>query len=199
MTSRIRFGILFAALASISISDRAWSDTFGSGARAFDIQFVTIGNPGNPADTTGTPNPAGSVEYTYRMGKFEISEQMIDKANASGALSITTAALGPDKPAISVSWNEACRFVNWLNTSSGNPPAYKFTIQPGEAGYSANANIELWTFSDPGYNPNNLYRNSLARYFLPSAARVVQGGLLRPDQRRLLQLPHRERQCTRRY
>ena len=33
---------------------------------------------------------------------------------------------------------------------------------------SANANIQLWTVSDAGYNPNNLYRNSLARYFLPS-------------------------------
>ena len=43
-----------------------------------------IGNPGNAADTTGNPNPAGSVPYTYRMGKFEISEQMIDKANAAG-------------------------------------------------------------------------------------------------------------------
>ena len=28
--------------------------------------------------------------------------------------------------------------------------------------------FELWTISDAGYNPNNLYRNSLARYFLPS-------------------------------
>ena len=58
--------------------------------------------------------------------------------------------------------------MNWLNTSTGSTPAYKFAIQPGEVGYSANANIELWTISDAGYNPNNLYRNSLARYFLPS-------------------------------
>ena len=134
----------------------------------FDIEFVTIGNPGNAADTTGNPNPAGSVPYTYRMGKFEISEQMIDKANALGGLGITKDTRGPDKPATSVSWNEAARFVNWLNTSTGSTPAYKFAIQPGEVGYSANANIELWTISDAGYNPNNLYRNSLARYFLPS-------------------------------
>ncbi|MEX0610642.1 MAG: SUMF1/EgtB/PvdO family nonheme iron enzyme, partial [Pirellulales bacterium] len=68
-----------------------------------------------------------------------------------------------------VSWFEAARFVNWLNTSTGSTPAYKFAIQPGEVGYSARANIQLWTISDAGYNPANLFRNSLAKYFLPSA------------------------------
>ena len=39
--------------------DRVLADTFGSGANTFNIDFVHIGNPGNPADTTGSPNPAG--------------------------------------------------------------------------------------------------------------------------------------------
>lgn len=157
------------SVVSVSVNGRpAAADTFGSGANTFDIDFVSIGNPGNAADTTGKPNPAGSVPYSYRMGKFEISEQMIDKANSLGGLSISKATRGPDKPATTVSWNEAARFVNWLNTSTSSPPAYKFAIQPGEAGYDAYSNIQLWTISDAGYNPNNLYRNSLARYFLPS-------------------------------
>jgi formylglycine-generating enzyme required for sulfatase activity len=150
------------------LSTFARGDTFGNGVNTFTIEFVTIGNAGNAADTTGTPNPAGSVAYIFRMGQFEISEQMINKANAEGALGITKDTRGADKPATSVSWNEAARFVNWLNTSSGSPPAYKFAIQPGEAGYNATANIELWAPNDAGYDPNNLYRNSLARYFLPS-------------------------------
>ena len=145
-----------------------WPTRSAAGRTRSTSSSSRIGNPGNAADTTGNPNPAGSVPYTYRMGKFEISEQMIDKANAVGGLGITKDTRGPDKPATSVSWNEAARFVNWLNTSSGSTPAYKFAIQPGEVGYNANANIELWTISDAGYNPNNLYRNSLARYFLPS-------------------------------
>ena len=45
---------------------------------------MTIGNPGNPPDAN--PNPAGSVPYSYRIGKYEISEQMIEKANAESAL-----------------------------------------------------------------------------------------------------------------
>jgi hypothetical protein len=142
-------------------------DTFGSGANTFDIQFVTIGDPGNVADTTGAPNPAGSVGSVYRIGKYETSEQMIDKANALAGLGITKITSGPDKPGI-MSWNEAARFVNWLNASTGSMPAYKFALQPGEAGYIGNAEIQLWSPSDAGYNPNNLYRNRLARYFLPS-------------------------------
>ncbi len=143
--------LLVAALLCIASANRAAADTFGSGANTFDIEFVSIGNPGNAADTTGAPNPAGSVPYTYRMGKFEISEQMIEKANTLGGLSITKTIRGPDKPATQVSWNEVARFVNWLNTSTGSMPAYKFVIQPGEVGYNANANIELWTISDAGY------------------------------------------------
>jgi hypothetical protein len=147
-----------------------FGDTFGSGANAFNIDFVTIGNPGNAADTTGDPNPAGNVPYVFRMGQFEISEQMIDKANALGGLGILRFDIvAPNQPIIQVAWNQAARFVNWLNTSSGSPPAYKFAVQPGQAGYDAYADIQLWTASDTGYNPSNLYRNSLARYFLPSA------------------------------
>jgi hypothetical protein len=171
LTRRRRSRVCAAMVALIvgtMFTGTARADTFGSGANTFDIEFVTIGNPGNAADTTGDPNPAGKVDYVYRIGKFEISEQMIDKANASGGLGITKDTRGPNKPATSISWNEAARFVNWLNVSRGSVRAYKFDIQPGEVGYDANANIELWTSSDVGYNPNNLYRNSLARYFLPS-------------------------------
>ena len=92
---------------------RSLADVFGGGANSFAIEFVTIGNPGNPPDTTGNPNPAGSVPYVYRMGKYEISEQMIEKANALGGLGITLADMtpyggnGPNKPATGVTWFEA--------------------------------------------------------------------------------------------
>jgi len=137
----------------------AHADPFGSGANAFDVDFVTIGNPGNADDTTGNPNPVGQVDTTYRIGQFEISEDMIDKANAIGGLGITHNNRGANKPATSISWFEAAQFVNWLNTASGSTPAYKF---------DTGGNFQLWQSSDAGFNPNNLYRNSQARYFLPS-------------------------------
>ncbi len=165
--------IAFVSLA-LSYASASNADTFGSGANTFNIDFVTIGNPGNPTDMTGSPNPAGSVPYTYNMGMYDVSRDMITKANALGNLGIPLFDMTPyggngvNRPATGVSWNEAARFVNWLDTSTGSPPAYKFALQPGDTGYSSNANIQLWTPSDPGYNPNNLYRNSQAHYFLPS-------------------------------
>jgi len=149
-------------------SARADTIGFGSGANQFNMEFVEIGAPGNAADTTGDPNPAGAVPYVFNMGKFEVSEDMINKANAEGTLGITTDTPGANKPATSVSWNQAARFVNWLNTSQGFSPAYKFANQPGDGGYNANADIELWTGSDAGFDSSNPFRNTGARYFLPS-------------------------------
>jgi formylglycine-generating enzyme required for sulfatase activity len=145
----------------------AFADTFGSGANQFDIDFRTIGNAGNAADTS--PAGYGAVGYTYRIGTYEVSRDMITKYNAlGGGPTLTMSDMTPyggngaDKPATGVSWNEAARFVNWLNTSKGYSAAYKFTT----SGF--NDNIALWTISDAGYNAANPFRNSNAYYFLPS-------------------------------
>jgi hypothetical protein len=42
---------------------------FGSGGNQFSMDFVPIGSPGNAADTTGNPNPAGAVGYAYRWAR----------------------------------------------------------------------------------------------------------------------------------
>lgn len=186
MTYALRMLSLAATAAmavAVSRSADARTVTFGSGANEFTIEFVTIGNPGNPADTTGNPNPAGAVSYVYDIGKYEVSRGMVEKANAAGGLGITMSTMvttpgysDPDRPATGISWNEATRFVNWLNTSQGHTPAYKHAIQPRDPDYvisnsvnaTPNANILLWEPGDPGYNAANPFRNSNARYFLPS-------------------------------
>jgi formylglycine-generating enzyme len=136
----------------------ARGDRFGEGdsAFAFEIEFVPIGAPGNPPDAL--PNPAGAVSYPFRMGKYEVSTQMIFVANALGNLGISYDQRDFAKPATGVSWYEAARFVNWLNTSTGHPPAYRF---------DANGAFQLWRPTDPGYDPANAFRNRGARYFLP--------------------------------
>ena len=136
--------------------------------------FVEIGNPGNAADTSGTPilpgsisypRSPGSVDYTYNIGKYEVSRDIITKANAEGNLGITLYDMtsyggnGVYKPATGISWYQAAQFVNWLNTSTGGTAAYKF---------DASGNFQMWSSSDAGYNANNLFRNSLAKFFLPS-------------------------------
>ena len=157
----------------------ALADTFGTGANTFTIDFVNVGNAGNANDVGPNGELYGGVAHNFRMGTFEVSRDAITKANATvalggGNLGITLADMtsfggnGVNRPAAGVSWNEAARFVNWMNTSSGFSAAYKFTLQPGDLGYSANANINLWEVVDPGYNAANLYRNSNAFYYLPS-------------------------------
>jgi formylglycine-generating enzyme required for sulfatase activity len=161
-----------ATVASLAAPSFAAVVSFGSGANQFNMEFVTIGNPSNAADTTGAPNPAGAVGYIYEIGTYEVRQNMINKYNANfgtaNSLAITFHDMtflggnGPDKPATGVSWNEAARFVNWLNTSTGNAAAYKFTTT------GVNDNIALWSPGDAGYDASNRYRNSLAKYVLPS-------------------------------
>ncbi|MFM7930361.1 MAG: SUMF1/EgtB/PvdO family nonheme iron enzyme, partial [Pirellula sp.] len=62
-----------------------------------------------------------------------------------------------------VSWNEAARFVNWLNTSTGGSAAYKFTTS------GVNDNIALWDETETlDYDASNRYRSKRAKYVLPS-------------------------------
>jgi len=162
----LQVALALTTLAGLVTPAHAGFVTFGTSGNQFTMEFVAIGNPGNTADNTGAPNPAGSVGYTYDIGKFEVSRDMINKYNASfgsaNALVITMSDMtsfggnGANKPAVGVSWNEAARFVNWLNTSSGYNAAYKFTTT------GANDDIALWNSGDPGYDAANPYRNNRA-------------------------------------
>ena len=164
MRSLLCSAFVLVTLTGISFAE-GLLQTFGSGANAFTIEFVTIGNPGNAADTTGNPNPVGSVAYTYNIGKFEVSRDMVNKANSEGGLGITMYNMtsfggnGVNRPAVDISWNEAARFVNYLNTSKGYQAAYNFTTS------GANA-ITLWGAGQ--YTGSNQFRHKNAYYFLPS-------------------------------
>ena len=152
-----------ATVASMAAPSYAAVVSFGTGSNQFQMEFVTIGNAGNAADTTGAPNPAGAVGYEYGIGKFEVSEDMIEKFNASQSLQITKDTRGTNKPATNISWNEAARFVNWLNTSTGGFAAYNFTTG------GVNDDIAVWTATDTlDYDASNPYRSKRATYVLPS-------------------------------
>jgi formylglycine-generating enzyme required for sulfatase activity len=166
----LRSAFVLASLSAIS-SAQTITETFGTGANAFTMDFVTIGNPNNAADTTGSPNPVGSVAYTYNLGKYEVSRDMINKANTAGGLGITLPNMtsyggnGADRPATGISWYEAATYVNWLNTSTGGTAAYKFV----------GGTFQLWAPTDAGYNANNMFRNSNAKFWLPSTDEWYKG------------------------
>jgi len=165
---------LLLVLAGAGQAEQSLLQTFGSGADQFTIEFVTIGNPGNTADSSGAPNPAGSVAYTYNLGKYEVSRDMIDKANTAGGLGITMADMSTyvggnfaNRAAAGISWNEAARFVNYLNTSKGYQAAYNFTTS------GSNDNITLWGAGQ--YSGSNRFRHKDAVFVLPSLDEWYKG------------------------
>ena len=159
--------------------------TFGSEQHVFDIEFVEIGNPGNAPERekTGRPGVVGGVPYVFQIGKYEVSRQAIVAADEASEFDGTGGSIqsaspflpsefglsdSPDKPAIQMSWNRTLRFVNWLNTSSGLPPAYKFGTQPGSDDYDSNESPLKWQPEDEGYDEANPMRNRNASFVLPT-------------------------------
>lgn len=70
---------------------------FASSAHAVSIDWVNVGNPGNPADATGY----GAVPYEYRIGKYEITNAQyteflnaVGRTDAKGLLFPTSMILG---------------------------------------------------------------------------------------------------------
>ena len=106
------------------------------------IDMVTVGDPGNTADTTGDPNPAGAVADSFQIMKFEFTNQQytdflnsvaatdtyslyntrmgsnarggITQSGASGSYTYAIRTNMGDKPVNYVSWFDAARVANWL-------------------------------------------------------------------------------------
>ena len=108
--------VLFAAF-TLNTHLSAQAETFGTNGNEFTIDFVNIGNTGNAADTT----TYGAVPYEYRVGTYEITQNAITKATASGMSNVTAGAWSGNQPAANITWYEAAAFVNWLNTSDPAP------------------------------------------------------------------------------
>jgi formylglycine-generating enzyme required for sulfatase activity len=163
---------LFISYQSASAEGLLPSPSFGTGANTFTMDFVTIGNPNNVADATGL----GSVAYSYSMAKYEVSRDQITKANSAGNLGITMYDMtdfggnGANRPGTGIDWNEAATYVNWLNTSTGYEAAYKFV----------GGTFQLWSSTDAGYNANNMYRNSLAKYVIANSDEWHKGAYGKP-------------------
>ena len=150
--------VLFAVI-TINLQPSAQADTFGTSGNEFTIDFVNIGNTSNAADTT----TYGAVPYEYRASTYEISQNAITKATASGMANVTAGAWTGNQPAATISWYEAAAFVNFLNTNSGKTAAYALTFSSGSWSMALQDPTNAWTAGG-----TNLYRNKNAFYFLPS-------------------------------
>jgi sulfatase modifying factor 1 len=140
-----RFSVSFARLPRVvfMVGVAAMLCSLASPAHAAPvIDWVTVGDPGNTADTTGQPNPAGAVADAFRIMKFEFTNQQytefLNSVAATDTYSLYNASMGSnarggitqsgasgsytyaakpnmgDKPVNYVSWFDAARVSNWL-------------------------------------------------------------------------------------
>ena len=116
--------------------------TMVTAAGMVQAAFVTIGNPGNTADTSGY----GKVDYTYQISATEVT---IAEFTASGAGSGNenywndgTRTVGTAAPAVNVSLYEAKKYANYLtqNANGGSTAFNLYSADGTGAGSYTRAN-----------------------------------------------------------
>jgi len=96
---------------------------FSVAAHAVTIDWVTVGDPGNAADTTGQPNPAGAVAEAFQIMKYEFTNQQytdfLNSVDASGTNpnSVYNEGMGLDTRA-------------GINFTPGNASGSKYAVKP---------------------------------------------------------------------
>ena len=113
-------------------------------SQAVVMDWVTVGNAGNAADSTGY----GSVGYEYKISKYEVTAGQyteflnavadtdtyglydtlmwadgygckIERSGSAGSYTYSVASDWADRPVNLVSWYDCLRFANWLH--NGQP------------------------------------------------------------------------------
>ena len=141
VSGRIACGVSAFVVASLAVLIQI------APAHAVTIDWVTVGDPGNTADTTGY----GAVTDSFRIGEYEVTigqytdflndvaqtdtyslynESMasdlniagISRAGSSGSYTysvINNGGLSGNRPITYVSWFDAARFANWMHNGQG--------------------------------------------------------------------------------
>ena len=149
-------------------------------ARAVTIDWVTVGNLGNAADTTGY----GAVNYDYRIGTYEVTiSQYAEFLNAvaktdtynlyTGAMAsngniagivqggspgnitysvLNNAGNSGNRPITYVNWWAVARFANWMANGQPTGPQNATTTEDGA--YAVNGNNDGNVPNKNAINPN---------------------------------------------
>jgi formylglycine-generating enzyme len=184
-----RCALAVAVMAVASAAVAVQYDVFNLPSGQTSIQFVTVGDAGNAADTTGY----GAVSYAYQIGKFDVTLGQytqflnavaatdtyglyntsmaagalyptlgINRSGTAGSYTYTVAGSydqGVNCPIAFVNWGDAARFCNWLQ--NGQPVGAQGSATTETGAYTLNG-ATTW---------NTLMaatRTAGATYFLPS-------------------------------
>lgn len=161
-----------------------------SASASVTIDWVTVGNAGNAADTTGY----GAVGYEYKIGKYEVTNAQYGtflnaaaKTDSYGlyntnmstygitrngtsdnyTYSVTTALA--NRPVAWVSWFDAARFANWLanGQGSGSTETGSYTLNGAASGIiTANAGAQVYIPTEDEWYKAAYYNGANSTYSL---------------------------------
>ncbi len=151
-------------------------------AHAVTIEWVTVGDPGNTADTTGVPNPAGAVADSFRIMKFEFTNSQYTEflnavdpsgtnpnsvystnmgSDARGGISFTSGATNGSKYAVKTNMGDKpVNHVSWFDAAR-----VANWLQNGQGSGSTETGAYTLNGATTGNAPAV---NSGASYFLPT-------------------------------
>jgi formylglycine-generating enzyme required for sulfatase activity len=185
--------LTFAFVASSFAVARA--DVFNMPSGQTSLQFVTVGDPGNAADTAvmtvdGTTG-YGSVPYVYQMGKYDVTVgqycQFLNAVAKTDNYGLYDSNMATSYPTISIAQNDVGGTFSYAVTGSYNQAANcpMFFVTWGDAarfcnwlqngqptGPEGNGTTETGAYTLNGATSDSamiaITRNAGATYFIPS-------------------------------
>lgn len=150
------------------------------GAQGVVVETVSVGNPGNAGDPQGDGS-YGSVNYTYAIGKYEVTAgqytaflkavaatdpyglynpQMwihahgckIERNGAPGSYAYAVAPDWANRPVNFVGFGDALRFVNWLH--NGQPHGASSLATTEDGSYFLNGKAADWELENVAREPD---------------------------------------------
>ena len=164
------------------------------------MDFVTVADAGNAADTTGF----GAVSYDFKIGKHEVTNSQyaeflnavaatdpdslyntnmdtsayggITRAGVAGSYTYAVKAGMGNKPVVYLNWFDATRFCNWMHHGR---PASAHNGEATETGaYTLTGTSSVAAGNHPEHGANG--RNADAKFFIPAESEWYKAAYYQP-------------------